>query len=175
MKLTQKLSLAVFLYLSLVMAIFALIRVSGIKIGPVIDHNWLVYWLYMEGCIACIMVSVTPFRTLFVDVSCRAWSEKKKGPSYTLRERWSKIPNREGYSGWLEIDAQDSLPRPPASILTGLRTFIRRNNRAAGESTTMMSDPHLLLEEEAQKPMRHGQIYLYDQIEVESSQVSISM
>ena len=156
LKLAQKLSLAVFLCFSLVMAIFALIRVSGIKIGSVVDHNWLVYWLYMEGCIACIMASVTPFRTLLVNLSSRACGETRKGPSSFTRERLLKKTNCLHYSGWQEIDARESLPKPPAPILTGLCTFIRRNHRTIRDSTIMMPSPDLLEQQMAQMPARRG-------------------
>ncbi|KAF4637494.1 hypothetical protein G7Y89_g601 [Cudoniella acicularis] len=123
MKLSQKMSLALFLCLSIVMALFALARCAGIKDGSDIDYMWEMYWQYMEGCIACIMASITPFRTLFTSLLSRSSREKAGPPSNTFIEHILKRRKKANSQDWIEMNDQQSLPRPPGALLSGLRTF----------------------------------------------------
>ncbi|KUJ14098.1 uncharacterized protein LY89DRAFT_564565, partial [Mollisia scopiformis] len=70
-KLQQKFSLGIFLCLSFIMVIFALTRVGGLKRGDKVDVTWAIFWQFSEGCVACIMASIVPFRTLFVTLVSR--------------------------------------------------------------------------------------------------------
>ncbi|CAD6448980.1 0dd6a8db-94a1-48f2-93c0-54432a4cf1b6-CDS [Sclerotinia trifoliorum] len=118
MKKTQKLWLGVFLCLSFVMAIIALIRVGGIKIDHIIDNAWAIYWQYIEGCVACIMVSVVPFSTLFVTARSRSSGKKRKGPSSSLIHFWKQRKNSPGSENCVEVSSGAfKLPKPPNAIL----------------------------------------------------------
>lgn len=67
MNLSQKVGLGVFLSLSLVMAIIAIVRMIG-SIRPglkSLDVSWELFWQQMEGCIAIMMGSMSAFRTVF--------------------------------------------------------------------------------------------------------------
>ncbi|KAK0637869.1 hypothetical protein DIS24_g10386 [Lasiodiplodia hormozganensis] len=67
MNLSQKVGLGVFLSLSLVMAIIAIVRMVG-SIRPglkSLDVSWELFWQQMEGCIAIMMGSMSAFRTVF--------------------------------------------------------------------------------------------------------------
>jgi hypothetical protein len=91
-KVSRKVGLSLVSCLSLVMATIAIIRVSGFSIGSashtqVYDLTWQLYWQYMEGCTAYIMVSVAAFRSLFIASSFRDVEKKKRGPSYSIRLR----------------------------------------------------------------------------------------
>jgi hypothetical protein len=149
------------------MVIFALIRVGGLKRGPVVDNTWELFWQYTEGCVACIMASITPFRTLFVTLATRTIRKKAKAPSpqkasYSLRELlWRKHTKKSSNeANWIEMGSENPLPKPPAALLSGLRTFIRRNNRSAGLSTVMVTNTFDIEVSMPENPEREYQDYL---------------
>jgi len=161
MKLKQKFSLGIFLCLSFVMAIFALIRVGGLKRGSVVDNTWSLFWQYAEGCVACIMASITPFRTLFVGPSTYSSHRKRKGPSTSLRNLWRKpTKDSEEVGSWEEMRSNNPLPKPPAALISGLRTFIRRNNRESGETTVLVTNTFQLAETTTNDPGEDYRNYL---------------
>lgn len=170
MKLTQKLSLAAFLCISLVMAITALIRIGGIKVNGVVDLNWAIYWQYMEGCLACIMASVIAFRTLFVNAK-----EKPYKPLYSIRQHLLKMNKRSKDSNGTDMENQDEgLPEIPRATLSGMRTFIRRNNRTAGSTTVgALSTLNSFDEQAEMRPKSNNHIYVNDCISVESNRVCL--
>lgn len=135
MKTSQKVSLGVFLCLSCVMAVAALTRAAGYRVHGVIDFTWEIFWQWMECGIAVIMGSAAAFRTLFVQDQIK---EKNKGPSYSMRQRLMQRWKRS-YELSLE-DGEQNLPQIPSATLSGLRTFLRRNNRSAGATTFMRSE-----------------------------------
>ncbi|KAF4634133.1 hypothetical protein G7Y89_g3982 [Cudoniella acicularis] len=161
MKRKQKLSLALFLCLSLVMVIFALIRVSGLKKGPVVDNTWSLYWQYVEGCVACVMASITPFRTLFVGMGSSSSHKNRKGPTFSLKALFWKRPSKNSAdTKWMEMGSENNLPKPPGALLSGIRTFIRRNNRDAGDSTVLVSTTFGIEETISEEPGRDYERYL---------------
>lgn len=85
----------------------------------------------MEGSVALMMASVTTFRTAFVAVGAKRNEKKEKIPSYTVRQRLlAKLKKAADIEG---------LPSVPRATLTGMRTFIHRNNRPEDETTMMGS------------------------------------
>lgn len=120
MRLKQKFSLGVFLCLSLVMAMIALVRVGGIVKGHVADGMWTDFWQYCEGCVACIMASITPFRTIFVSLVTRSSHKKaKSSPKSPGKLFWRKyIKKSPEKANWTEMDAENPLPKPPAAFVT---------------------------------------------------------
>lgn len=138
-KLQQKMILGVFLCLSFVMVVCALTRISAYRLRGVIDLTWQIFWQHVEGSVALMMASVTTFRTAFVAVGAKRNEKKEQIPSYTLRQRLlAKIKK--------SVDP-DGLPSVPGATLTGLRTFIHRNNRPEGETTVMGSESDRLSED----------------------------
>ncbi len=177
-KFSRKVGLSLVLCLSLVMATIAIIRVSGFSIGSashtqVYDLTWQLYWQYMEGCTACIMVFVAAFRSLFIASSFRDVEKKKRGPSYSIRLRLlQRIKSSRSKNSWEAMSGdEDQLSAIPSATLSGVKTFIRRNNRSAG-ITTMVSalDPQEENREVGQ--MSKNQIYIKDHVEVGSNRVS---
>lgn len=154
----QKLSLGVFLCLSLVMAILALIRCAGIKKGNVIDNTWSLFWQYTEGCVACIMASITPFRTLFLGLGSQvSRSKKKKGPSTTLKELLWKRRSK----GSQDTEMSNKvLPAPPGAMMPTLRNFIRKNNKEVGDDTVLVTSTFTIEETISDEPERDYQKYL---------------
>lgn len=77
------------------------------------------------------MASITTFRTAFVAVGAKRKQKKEPIPSYTIRQRLlAKLKKSADLEG---------LPSVPGATLTGVRTFIYRNNRPEEETTVMGS------------------------------------
>jgi hypothetical protein len=174
MRLSQKLSLSVFLCLSIVMAIAALTRMSAYRIRGVLDITWEIFWMWTEACVAVIMGSIVALRALLIQGSARKSKEKPRGPSYSMRERILKRIKRSKDSSWEEMGG-DGLPQIPSATITGVRTFIRRNNRTFGASTVMGSELDHMHggrdEGQIEKKISEDQIYMVDQVEFQSKGV----
>ncbi|KAI0479831.1 hypothetical protein F4859DRAFT_529965 [Xylaria cf. heliscus] len=143
---SQKAGLGVFLCLSIVMISFALTRVSKIRGVVGIDIIWEFFWQYMETAVAVIMGSLTVVRSLLVYQIKGGHAQSPAGARplgnsyYRLRFPYRRKKN-------IELESQE-LPSVPSATMTGLRTFIRRNNRDVGLETqatgTVMSDEYTL-------------------------------
>lgn len=79
-QLKQKLALASFMCLSLVMVVLAIIRVSKIHDASNVDVVWEIFWQYMEASVAVLMASITTFRTLFIRQTQKEAKEKQWRP-----------------------------------------------------------------------------------------------
>ena len=113
-----------FLCLNIVVALIAIVRVSGIRYHGNIDYTWIFFWQHIEVCVAISMVSLTAFRSLFVTTKRQAAAIKAKPwySSQTLRLRATK---REK----LGSGGHEKLPSIPSATITGMRTFIRGGQR----------------------------------------------
>jgi hypothetical protein len=169
MKTAQKLSLSIFLCLSIVMAIAALTRIGAYRIHGVLDITWEIFWMWTEACIASIMGSMVAFRTLLVQSGSRILGEKGKEPPYSMPERLLRKMNLSKDSDWDDMD-QHGLPQIPSATLTGVRNFVRRNNRSFATSTVMRSESGPMYEGQGEisvlKAMGGKQIYPDDQAEI---------
>ena len=114
--------MGVFLCLSVVMAVIAIIRISAYRIGGrsgSLDVTWVFLWLYLQASIAIIMACLPAFRFLFTS---RALDEKKRNgspPAANLPvESQLRKPFHKGsvwwWSGWEEV-AQNNLPQTPVA------------------------------------------------------------
>ncbi|KAI1111583.1 hypothetical protein F5Y14DRAFT_464380 [Nemania sp. NC0429] len=136
---STKFCVGVFLCLSIFMAFVAIVRLSGLYYRGHQDAVWEFFWLQTEGAVAVMMASLTSFRTpcikkqrkgRFLSTECAQPSCFRK---FVLRFKISarEQPNEKPAS------AADSftlkLPQVPSPIFTGIRSFIRNNNRN-GES-----------------------------------------
>lgn len=138
MKLSRKVGLGMFLCLSVVMALIALVRVGGFRIQGKTDITWQHFWMYMEACVAIIMGSATAFRTLFLDEKSRKTPEKK--PLHSFRLRLLRRYNSTGEKSDWENANGGHLPIVPSATLSGLRTFIHRHGRTKVGMTKRRSD-----------------------------------
>ena len=121
----RKIGLCVVLGLSIVMVIFALIRVTLSTLNDgIIDSVWLFFWAETECCVAIIMVSLTAVRALFGLESSR--SSKEKELQY-VRQSWTTrgIRRREHS----EDAFYEGLPDVPDPAALGMRTMIRSSRR----------------------------------------------
>ena len=65
---SQKLGLGVFLCLSIGMILMAITRLSGVhSYRGSFDEIWILLWQQIEACIAVTMLSLTAFRSVFVE------------------------------------------------------------------------------------------------------------
>jgi hypothetical protein len=121
MKLRQKATIGSFLCLSLVMISTAIVRVSKMPGPNAIDTPYEIFWQYMEASIAILMASLTAYRTMFVlTKEKKLHQERLKRPSYSWRN-WGRQKKPR--------DEEEDLPDIPRATLTGMRTFIKENNR----------------------------------------------
>ncbi|KAF4544400.1 Integral membrane protein [Lasiodiplodia theobromae] len=108
----QKIGLGAFLSLSIVMIIFATIRVLGaIRLGePQLDVTWELFWQLMEACAAMMAASATVFRTIFL----RRSSAPVPGPGHAPLPSASDGP-RSG-----------TAPGAVVPTMTEIRSFMQR-------------------------------------------------
>jgi hypothetical protein len=157
------------------MAVVAITRASKIHGPHGIDISWEIFWMYMESAVAVIMGSLTAFRTLFISSTSNqrrrngGREENDKGwlTNTFLRMRYRKNSGGSGKKGGYGDLEQQGLPQIPGATMTGLRTFIRRNNRTVGltthASTMALSQMDTLAEEEGlyyQQPKGTVQVHV---------------
>ena len=149
--LKQKIGLAMVLCLSLVMALVAIVRVSGIRLpGGNYDIVWVSFWRQNECGIAVWMFSMTAFRSFFVARSSNLEGEighrrlirlisdlksfisrlfyRKSNPGQ--HPHMIQSQQRES-SGQPIIASQD--PVVPGPMLSNIRTAIDRAGRSHAE------------------------------------------
>ena len=121
----QKAGIGFWLCLSFVMVIIAVVRIAGIKLpGGNVDIVWLAFWEQQESSISVIMVSMSAFRSLFVE------STATPAPRINLKHsvnNWRRLVRRALGSGNENGDAERSmrLPQIPRATLTGMSETIR--------------------------------------------------
>lgn len=142
MRLQQKVALGCFTCLSLVMVITAIVRVSNSHAAGK-QVVWQVFWQWMEAVVAVLMASVTTFRAFLIGQRLRNLDKRQPRASNS----WiAKMKARRKAAASDEFEEGNQLPAIPNATLTGLRSFIRRNHRPAGETTMMRSDLSILHE-----------------------------
>lgn len=111
------------------MIVIAIIRMSKFRIGTQTDIIWEVFWHEVEACTAVITVSLSAFRYFFVAQGSRQrenrdprwlWYMSKKN---LLR---SALRRKKLHS---DHDETNRLPKIPRATMTGMRTFIKGENR----------------------------------------------
>lgn len=107
------------------MIIVAIIRVSGLhdRKANAIDLVWEYHWQWVEVCIAILMVSVTAFRSFFIQHSGRNQSPPKR-PWYSGIK--AAVAKYSYTSSGIEPPDRE-LPTIPGATMTGMRTFIEGN------------------------------------------------
>ena len=102
------------------MIIVTIIRVSGLhdRHAKAIDVVWEFHWQWVEACVAITMVSLTAFRSFFVQHNSRNNSPPKRpwyaGVKAIMTGRGSE-DKKEAVREW---------PKIPGGTMTGMRTFI---------------------------------------------------
>ena len=130
MQTQQKLGLAAFLCLQILMIILAIIRISGFVYHNAFDMGWVYLWQQIESCIAVSTISLTAFRIMFV----ASTSRRVRSPwqwTDSFKKRFYKRSNETTSTGVL-----DDVPIP-GGTLTGMRTAI--GGPRTQHTTTMFS------------------------------------
>jgi hypothetical protein len=136
---SQKVNLGAFLCLSVAMMGIACTRLSRLRNNNTV---WHYYWQFIEACVACIMVSLFTFRTLFGSGRARVFKQHElKGQLPSISQRIGHQMKRFNMSAWEEIETdQQKLPEIPSASFSGLWTFIGRGNRSPGHAAAMSTD-----------------------------------
>ncbi|KAK8091775.1 hypothetical protein PG997_002136 [Apiospora hydei] len=180
----QKVSLGVFLCLNLFMVALAITRASKINGAAGVDVPWEFFWQFMEASVAVLMGSLTVFRTLLSSKSGssddqrhrpgvavapgdRPWPRAR--PAYYVFSSAGRRKRRAADATDADLEATRNnggfLPEVPGATMTGLRTFIRRNNRtgdstgnaSAAQWTGVSSQQETVVDpDEGQQLMTHG-------------------
>ena len=126
--LRQKIGLAFSLCLSGVMIIVTIVRIAGIKQGGSgsVDIVWLAFWQQQECSIAVLMVSVSAFRSLFVQSPAQPpMRQARSSPSEKRRRFLRRRPDPDLY----DTHETNGLPQIPSATLTGITTVIGANRQ----------------------------------------------
>lgn len=124
------------------MAICAIVRIAGFHYKGLEDDIWEFFWQHTEGAVAVMMASLTAFRTLFVK---QANDDQITTPRSPIGSFFHRFLKRFRALARAQPDekptpTQDSsglkLPKIPSPIFTGVRSFIRRNNRTDVSAVT---------------------------------------
>ena len=122
----QKIGLAFSLCLSGVMVMVAIVRIAGMRPGggPV-DIVWLAFWQQQECSIAVLMVSVSAFRSLFVQSPAKIPAPRQniESPGYRRRMFLRHRHDRDLY----DIEESNGLPQIPDAKIKGLSTIAGRD------------------------------------------------
>lgn len=142
---STKFGLAIFLCLSIFMAICAIIRIAGFHYKGVEDDTWEFFWQQLEGAVAVMMASITAFRTLFVKQTTNADDTTSRSPVESLLHRfYMRFQSLARARPDEKVVSTDSrpilrLPKLPSPVFTGVRTFVRKNNRTDVSDATFAS------------------------------------
>ncbi|KAI0596337.1 hypothetical protein F4775DRAFT_564971 [Biscogniauxia sp. FL1348] len=169
---STKFGLAVFLCLSIFMAICAVVRVAGFHYKGLEDDIWQFFWQQTEGAVAVMMASITAFRTLFVKQTSNSEHDATSpSPIESFFRRFfrrfqslAQAQSGEKPTSTQNIGSIFKLPKIPSPIFTGVRTFISRNNRTDVAAVTLATidsvsdgpetDYHAALKSQAASPQR---------------------
>ncbi|KAI1370050.1 hypothetical protein F4677DRAFT_459337 [Hypoxylon crocopeplum] len=152
---STKFGLAVFLCLSIFMAICAIVRMSGFHYKGFEDDVWEFFWQHTEGAVAVMMASITAFRTLFVKRADNAEDSTPHSPAESFFRRLFKhfqfLARAQPEEKPTPAPGNPifKLPKIPSPIFTGVRTFIRKNNRTNASDATFATLDSRIDESEA--------------------------
>lgn len=122
----QKAGIGLWLCLSVVMVVIAIVRMSGIMLATGdVDIVWVAFWQQQESSIAVMMVSMSSFRSFFVDDV--GTPSPRRHLSYFANKR-KKRPVWRALGTDDEFDDSEQtmgLPRVPRAMLTGMSQIIR--------------------------------------------------
>lgn len=153
------------------MVIVTIVRVCGLRNGSNLDPVWDFYWQVVESSIAIIMVSLTAFRSFFVQERIRRSQAKRSwyhGVKKMLSSRSAEVSEESAHG----------LPPIARGHLTGLRTIIYGNGRTSQGAGTYLQDE----DEDAewgqpvvQRPIPSKSISVRQDLIVRSETVSLTL
>ena len=100
------------------------------------DIPYEMFFQYLEAAVALLTASLTAFRTFFVTQRERTrYQDRMKKPLFSFRNLGL---GKKPYDISRDEEAHD-LPEVPGATMTGMRSFIRRNDRTESNDTMMES------------------------------------
>lgn len=129
---SQKLGLGAFLCLSIGMIVMAITRLSGLHYRGSFDNIWIFLWQQIEACIAVTMLSLTAFRSIFVEAKPGSDKASPWVPSTTRLLARRKKPNSSD-------QCLDNLTIPSAT-LTGLSQTFRQKEEGQSFDEACVSE-----------------------------------
>jgi hypothetical protein len=140
---STKFGLAIFLCLSIFMAICAIVRVAGFHYKGVEDDTWEFFWQHTEGAVSVMMASITAFRTLFIKQTNNAENAEDRNTVesssfHRLFKRFQSLARAQPGEKPTSTQSRSilKLPKMPSPNFTGVRSFIRGNNRTDASAAT---------------------------------------
>ncbi len=153
------------------MVIVTIVRVSGLRNGSNLDPVWDFYWQVVESSIAIIMVSLTAFRSFFVQERIRR-SRAKRSWYHGVKQMLSSR------SAGVSEESARELPPIARGHLTGLRTIIYGNGRTSQGAGTYLQDEDKDAEwgrPVVQGPMPSNTIIIRQDVIVHSETVNLTL
>ncbi|KAI0503055.1 hypothetical protein F5B22DRAFT_652456 [Xylaria bambusicola] len=164
---STKFGLAIFLCLSIFMAILAIVRISGFYYNGLEDDIWEFFWQQTEGAVAVMTASLTAFRTLFIK---RKGDHRAEAPEEVLNPnkfrkflaQFKALAQEQPEEKPTSTSSTFKLPKVPSPILTGLRSFIHKNNQNGAHLPTnatidsAFDDYHITLQKQTPSATSHG-------------------
>lgn len=113
------------------------------------DIPYEMFFQYLEAAVALLTASLTAFRTFFVTQRERTrYQDRMKKPSFSFKNMGLR---KKTYDVSRDEEAHD-LPEVPGATMTGMGSFIQRNNRTEENDTIMESvSPQSTLLSESEK------------------------
>lgn len=184
MKPRQQLGLGIFLCLSIMMMVIAIIRMSGYRFNGIglsgsIDTTWAFFCLYLEACVAVIMASITAFRSLFIRGGSKTIDRNKtQNPVDAIRQQTSRRAVR---SGWDKVSDEPRVFNIDTAHNAGIETIIYHEDPSTKKKPPLRSKLYSWDDEEnsckgMRKPNnieRIDQIYVNHRVEIHSDRVRI--
>ena len=126
----QKIGLACSLCLSCVMIIVTIVRVAGMRYrgSGSVDIVWLSFWQQQECSIAVLMVSVSAFRSLFIQSP--ATNPMPRQQIYSPSEKRRRFLRRRPDLDLYDDHETNGLPQIPRATLTGMATVIEGDQQS---------------------------------------------
>lgn len=137
----QKIGLGLSLCLSCFMVIVTIVRIAGIRLrgSNTVDIVWLAFWQQQECSIAVLMMSVSAFRSLFIQNSAKSPAPRQH--KYSPSEKERRVLRRRPLPDLHDDHETNGLPQIPSATLTGITTVIE-GDRQSEEIADLDQQPH---------------------------------
>jgi len=144
MQTQQKLGLAAFLCLQVLMILIAIIRISGFVYRHAFDEGWVYLWQQIESCVSVSTISLTAFRIMFVAGTSRG-AQSPRHQQWSVASAWRRgmglLGAKKGSGFMTSTEGTGDLDDVaiPGARMTGMRSFIGGDDgprTMGGEDTT---------------------------------------
>lgn len=142
--------LSLSLGLTICCVIFTIVRGAGLTSNGQVDHLWQIYWQVMASQAGVLVASLIAFRSFFVMRSAKR-ADRKSAESTTqprfikifrkIRGQYSLDDTLSGATG-----SHNGLPSIPRPEMTGMRSFIDKNQRDSFDDRISISSTTFLID-----------------------------